>query len=69
MNPWLLAESAKLPSINHFLSPDEVREAVMRIRNALDDGAGGVIGQCEWGKDNPRENVEAVFDARLEPRD
>jgi uroporphyrinogen decarboxylase len=48
-----------------FGSTDEVREAVVRVRNALDDGSGGVIAQCEWGKDNPRENVEAVFAAWL----
>ena len=50
-----------------FGTPDEVREAVMRVRRALDDGSGGVIGQCEWGKDNPRRNIEAVFKAWLEP--
>ena len=49
-----------------FGSPEEVREAVMRVRRALDDGKGGVIAQCEWGKDNPRENVEAVFETWLE---
>jgi uroporphyrinogen decarboxylase len=48
-----------------FGSTDEVREAVLRVRRALDDGSGGVIAQCEWGKDNPRENVEAVFAAWL----
>ena len=50
-----------------FGSPDEVREAVLRVRRALDDGTGGVIGQCEWGKDNSRENVEMVFKTWLEP--
>lgn len=35
------------------------------VRKALDDGTGGVVGQCEWGKDNPRKNVEAVFEAWL----
>ncbi|MBZ0301707.1 MAG: methyltransferase, partial [Anaerolineae bacterium] len=52
-----------------FGSPDEVRAAVMRVRRALDDGMGGVIAQCEWGKDNPRQNVEAVFKTWLEPVD
>jgi len=46
-----------------FGSTDDVREAVLRLRRALDDGRGGVIAQCEWGKDNPRQNVEAVFAA------
>jgi uroporphyrinogen decarboxylase len=49
-----------------FGTPDDVHAAVMRVRHALDDGAGGVIGQCEWGKDNPRDNVETVFKTWLE---
>jgi uroporphyrinogen decarboxylase len=50
-----------------FGTPDDVRAAVMRVRRALDDGGGGLIGQCEWGKDNSRENIEMVFKAWLEP--
>lgn len=46
-----------------FGSPAEVRAAVERVRRALDDGSGGVIAQCEWGKDNPAENVRAVYQA------
>jgi hypothetical protein len=46
---------------------EDVREAVMRVRRALDDGSGGVIAQCEWGKDNSQENIEAVFRSWLEP--
>ena len=47
-----------------FGAPGDVRDAVRRVRRALDDdGAGGVIAQCEWGKDNPKENVEAVFES------
>jgi len=46
-----------------FGTPDDVRTAVHRVRNALDDGNGGVIAQCEWGKDNSRSNIEAVFNA------
>jgi uroporphyrinogen decarboxylase len=46
-----------------FGTPDDVRAAVRRVRSALDDGRGGVIAQCEWGKDNPARNVEAVFEA------
>ncbi|MGB6031528.1 MAG: uroporphyrinogen decarboxylase family protein [Bacteroidota bacterium] len=52
-------------SILPFGTQDEVRAAVRRVRSALDDGSGGVIAQCEWGKDNSRENVEAVFEAWL----
>jgi hypothetical protein len=48
-------------------SPSQVRDAVLRVRRALEDPAGGVIAQCEWGKDNRRENVEAVFEAWEEP--
>ena len=49
-----------------FGSPQDVQAAVHRVRNALDDGTGGVIAQCEWGKDNSRNNIEAVFAAWLE---
>ncbi len=45
-----------------FGSTEDVRAAVRRVRNAFDDGNGGVIAQCEWGKDNSRENIEAVFE-------
>ena len=51
-----------------FGTPQEVREAVMRVRRALDDGRGGVIAQCEWANDTPAENIEAVFEAWAEPR-
>jgi hypothetical protein len=46
-----------------FGTPDEVKAAVRRVRNVMDDGKGGVIAQCEWGTKDPYENVEAVFDA------
>ncbi len=52
-----------------FGTPEDVRDAVMRVRRALDDGTGGVIAQCEWGKDNTKENVEAVFHSWAEPID
>ena len=50
-----------------FGTPEEVREAVIRVRRALDDGSGGVIAQCEWGKNNPAANIKAVFDAWNDP--
>ena len=50
-----------------FGTPEEVRQAVARVRHALDDGAGGVIAQCEWGKDNAKENIETVFQSWSEP--
>jgi len=46
-----------------FGTLDDVRAAVRRVRTALDDGRGGVIAECEWGNDVPKENVEAVFEA------
>ena len=49
-----------------FGKPDEVREAVRRVRRALDDGSGGVVAQFQFGKYDPRENVEAAFEAWLE---
>ena len=49
-----------------FGTPAEVRAAVRRVRAALDDSSGGVIAQCEWGKDNPYENVRAVYQAWME---
>jgi uroporphyrinogen-III decarboxylase len=54
-------------NIMPFGDPQQVRQAVMRVRRVLDDGTGGVIAQCEWGKFDPRENVEAVFQTWLEP--
>ena len=45
-----------------FGTPRQVEDAVARVRRALDDGAGGVIAQCEWGKDNRMENIRAVFE-------
>ena len=48
-----------------FGSAEDVGRAVQRVRKALWDGRGGVIAQCEWGKDNSLENVEAVFAAWL----
>lgn len=49
-----------------FGSPEDVKDAVRRVRSTLDDGAGGVIAQCEWGKDNSLANVRAVYQAWLE---
>jgi hypothetical protein len=48
-----------------FGTTDDVRKAVARVRSALEDEKGGVVAQCEWGKDNEIENIEAVFDAWL----
>lgn len=50
-----------------FGNQHEVTQAVYRIRRAFDNGTGGVIAQCEWGKNNPVKNIEAVFNAWSEP--
>jgi uroporphyrinogen decarboxylase len=46
-----------------FGTPIQVRDAVIRVRRVLDDGTGGVISQCEWGKQNPKENIRAVYES------
>jgi hypothetical protein len=51
-----------------FGSVNDVKQAVRRVRRALDDGSGGVIAQCEWGNADPAENIAAVFEAWLEPQ-
>jgi hypothetical protein len=43
-----------------FGTPEEVREAVYRVRKALGDDNGGVIAQCEWGKFDPIENIHGA---------
>lgn len=50
-----------------FGTPEAVRAAVRQVRLALDNGRGGVIAQCEWGINDPRANIEAVFEAWNEP--
>ena len=50
-----------------FGKPEDVRQAVRRVRQALEgDNGGGVIAQMEWGKNDPQENVEAAFETWLE---
>ena len=49
-----------------FGNPEDVRQGVRRVRQALDTGHGGVIAQFEWGKDVSRQNVESAFEAWLE---
>jgi uroporphyrinogen-III decarboxylase len=46
-----------------FGNADDVRAAVQRVNDFLGTGNGGLIAQCEWGKDNSQENIEAVFEA------
>lgn len=46
-----------------FGTPDQVKDGVRRVRRALDDGRGGLIAQCEWGLNDPADNIAAVFEA------
>jgi len=50
-----------------FGSPEEVREAVLRVRKALDFGSGGVIAQLRWGSDVPLKNIMAAFEQWMMP--
>jgi len=45
-----------------FGTEDDTRNAVRRVRNAMDKNAGGVIAQCEWGHDAKPENILALYD-------
>jgi len=46
-----------------FGAPEDVRAAVQRVKDALWDDRGGVIGQAEFNKGNPLENIRAFFEA------
>jgi len=50
-----------------FGNVNKITKAVYRVRRALEDEKGGIIAQCTWGKNNPVENIQAVFDAWNEP--
>jgi len=46
-----------------FGKPEDVRNAVDRVAKSLLKGKRtGVIAQCEWGSNDPKENIEAVFE-------
>ncbi len=46
-----------------FGTPDDVREAVARVKRALWDDRGGVIGEAEFNKGYPLDNIRAFFEA------
>ncbi|MFH1086900.1 MAG: uroporphyrinogen decarboxylase family protein [Chloroflexota bacterium] len=46
-----------------FGTPDDVRAAVQRVKDALWDPRGGVIGQAEFNQGYPLENIRAFFEA------
>ena len=50
-----------------FGRPEDVTDAVRRVRRALEDASGGMIAQCEWGIHDPVENIRRVFEAWEEP--
>jgi hypothetical protein len=50
-----------------FGTPENVRNAVHRVRKAFSHKQGGLIAQCEWGVNDPVENIATVFETWLEP--
>jgi uroporphyrinogen decarboxylase len=48
-------------------TPEEVREAVLRVRKALDYGSGGVIAAGRWTADVPLRNTAALYEQWLVP--
>jgi uroporphyrinogen decarboxylase len=46
-----------------FGTPEDVHAAVGRVRDALWDPRGGVIGQAEFNQGMPLENIRAFFEA------
>jgi len=48
-------------------APEEVRQAVQRVRKALDFGAGGVIAQCPWEPEVPLRRIAIVFEQWMLP--
>jgi uroporphyrinogen decarboxylase len=45
----------------------QLREAVLKIRRALDFGSGGVITQCQWDPDISLQTIASVFEQWLLP--
>ena len=45
----------------------DIREAVFRVRKALDFGAGGVISQVSWGSHIPLRSIVTFFEQWLIP--
>jgi uroporphyrinogen decarboxylase len=46
-----------------FGTPDDVCQAVQRVKDALWDPRGGLIGEAEFNKGYPMENLRAFFEA------
>lgn len=50
-----------------FGTTEEIRQAVRRVRKALDFGSGGVIAQCRWPLNVPLRNIAVVFEQWMMP--
>ena len=48
--------------------PDEVRQSVQRVRQALDYGAGGMIAQCRWEPETPLCRARGLLRAMARAR-
>lgn len=48
-------------------TPQQVREMVQQVRQALDTGSGGLIAQCRIGAHTPLKNLLAYFEQWLLP--
>jgi len=46
-----------------FGTPDDVRAGVQRVKDAFGEQGGGLIGQAEFNKGYPMENLRAFFEA------
>lgn len=46
-----------------FGTPDDIHQAVQRVKDALWDPRGGVIGQAEFNKGYSLQNIRAFFEA------
>lgn len=46
---------------------EQIREAVLQVRRALDFGSGGLIAQCQWDQEAPIDNILAVFEQWMQP--
>ncbi len=59
---WGGVEQRKIEPPSHC---GDIRDAVFRVRKALDFGAGGVISQVAWGSHIPLQNIATFFEQWL----
>lgn len=48
-------------------SPQEIRNAVLRVREALDAGQGGIIAQCRWDQNVPLRSLATFCEQWMMP--